>query len=77
MTAHKGTGASYRQVALLIDIDFGYWRRLTMGERCPSRDVAERIIAVLELDNDLATELRDAYVDSGDGWRTKELEARS
>jgi ribosome-binding protein aMBF1 (putative translation factor) len=48
--AHRRTGASYRRVAAAIGIDFSYWRRITLGQRCPSVEVAERIIRVLRLD---------------------------
>lgn len=61
--AHKRNGLSYRQVARALGIDHGYWRRLTLGERCPSGDVAERIIRVLDLDDDLAEALRGAAVE--------------
>jgi cyanate lyase len=61
--AHRLTGCSYRRVAAAIGIDWGYWRRLTLGERCPSREVAERIVAVLGLDPDTATQLREEAVE--------------
>lgn len=61
--AHQQTGMSYRQVARAISIDWGYWRRLTRGERCPSRQVAQRIISTLHLPDDVAQELLEASVD--------------
>lgn len=60
--AHRDTGMSYRAVSRLIGIDHGYWRRLTLGERCPRRAVAEQIIEVLELDDDLAARLLEVAV---------------
>jgi cyanate lyase len=52
--AHTRSGMSYRAAARRLRIDWGYWRRLTRGERCPSVEVAQRIIAALELDDDTA-----------------------
>ena len=61
--AHRHTGASYRRVAAAIGIDYSYWRKLTMGERCPSVEVAERIIRVLRLDDDTTAWLRAEAVE--------------
>lgn len=55
--AHETTGGSYRAVAAAIGIDYGYWRRLTRGERCPSREVARQIALVLELDDEVVDAL--------------------
>lgn len=64
--AHQRTGASYRRVAAAIGIDFSYWRRITLGQRCPSTLVAEDIIYVLRLDErdpDAARWLREVAVE--------------
>ena len=55
--AHADTGLSYRQVGDQLDLDWSYWRRLTRGERCPSRQVAGRIVDLLDLGDDVAAEL--------------------
>lgn len=55
--AHRRSGGTYRSVAAVIGIDWGYWRRLTRGERLPSQQVVWRIAEVLDLDDDLAAEL--------------------
>ena len=60
--AHKRTGASYRAVASAIGIDWSFWRRLTRGERCPSRQVALRICDVLQLDDEIVDRLMAAAV---------------
>lgn len=56
-------GLSLRQAGRLLDIDWSYLRRLCRGERCPSREVAERLIWGLDLDPEVAEELREAAVD--------------
>jgi hypothetical protein len=63
LRAHLATGGSYRKVARALDVDVAMWWRMCRGERVPSRPVAERIIARLGLDNDLAEDLRAAAVD--------------
>jgi len=55
--AHKRSGFSFRGAAGRLGLDWSYWRRLCRGERCPSREVAARIIQTLNLDDDTATEL--------------------
>lgn len=60
---HAKTRLSYRAVAKVIGIDHGYWRRLTVGERCPSAHVSRRIIDVFRLDDDTAAELLAGSVD--------------
>ena len=60
--AHDRTGASFRRVGRALGIDWSYWRRLTRGERAPSVQVAERIIEVLDLPDDVAGELIEAAV---------------
>lgn len=60
---HAATGMPYGLIAQEIGIDGSYWRRLTLGERCPSRDVAQRIIDTLRLPDDVAQELLEASVD--------------
>lgn len=57
---HIGTGESYRRVARTLDLDLAMWWRLTRGQRCPSPEAAERIIERLELDTEIAEELRMA-----------------
>jgi ribosome-binding protein aMBF1 (putative translation factor) len=52
--AHAASGWSYRQAARRLRIDWSYWRRITRGERCPSRQIAQRIIWTLDLDDDTA-----------------------
>ena len=67
--AHTSTGGSFRAVARRIGIDHAYWRRLTKGERCPSREVAERIINALDLHHHLAEALMAAAVEKpGSRW---------
>jgi cyanate lyase len=55
--AHTKTGSSFRVVARRLRLDWGYWRRLTKGERVPSRQVAQKIIQTLDLDDEVAAEL--------------------
>lgn len=47
-----------RHGAKVLGIDRGYLSRLERGLRCPGRGVAERLIAVLGLDEDVADALR-------------------
>lgn len=60
LTAHRRTERSYRSVAEGLSLDVAMWWRLTRGQRCPSPRVAERIIDRLELDTEIAEELREA-----------------
>jgi cyanate lyase len=55
--AHRATGLTYEQFGSLCGIDGSYWRRLTIGERCPSVPVARQIIDVLDLDPEAADRL--------------------
>ena len=63
LLAHQATGLSYRQIAPYLGVHYSYWRRLTVGERCPSRPVAHRIIQVLDLPEDVIDGLLDEAVD--------------
>ena len=64
--AHGLTGLSYEQIGALCGIDGSYWRRLTIGQRCPSRPVAQRIIQVLDLGHEAADRLlSEAVVGKG------------
>lgn len=67
---HIGTGESYRRIAQTIGLDVAMWWRLTRGQRCPSPEVAERIIDRLELDADTAEELREAASQTSAAVRT-------
>ena len=60
LSAHLVTGASYRRVAEVVGIDVAHYWRITRGERCPSPEVAEQIIDVLELNAEVSEALRDA-----------------
>ena len=60
--AHRRSGGTYRSVAAAIGIDWSFWRRLTRGERCPSRPVAWRICDVLQVPDDVADQLMAAAV---------------
>ena len=63
LVAHQATGLSYRQIAPYLGVHYSYWRRLTVGERCPSRPVAHRIIQVLDLPDTVIDGLLDEAVD--------------
>ena len=63
LLAHQRTGLSYRRIAPYLGIDFSYWRRLCVGERCPSRPVVHRIIQVLDLPDTVIDDLLDEAVD--------------
>ena len=55
-----------REAARAAAVSAGYLSRLERAERCPRVGVAVRLAAVLDLDDDLATELIDASVE--DPW---------
>ena len=63
--AHRRTGLTYDQAGEMCGIDGSYFRRLTVGERCPSRSVALRIIFALDLDPATAEQLLAESVDKG------------
>ena len=61
--AHRQTGLTYEQAGEMCGIDGSYFRRLTIGERCPSRSVAQRIVFALDLDDETAHRLMSESVD--------------
>ena len=63
--AHLRTGASYRRVARALGLDWSFWHRLTLGQRAPSLETAQRIISLLDLPDDLAEELIEVAVATG------------
>ena len=60
--AHAQTGLPYRPVAAALGIDYGFWRRLTLGERAPSIETSFKIIKLLGLDSEDAEQLLDESV---------------
>lgn len=63
LAAHLQSGRSYRAAAKTIGIDVGHWWRITRGDRCPSREVAERIVAAVDLPVIVVDDLMDVAVD--------------
>jgi len=60
--AHARTGLPYRTVAAALDIDYGYWRRLTLGQRAPSFETSFRIIDLFGFDEETAQQLLDESI---------------
>ena len=65
------TGMTFRQAAAKIGTDVGHLHRITRGTRCPSPDVARRLIAVLDLDSATATRLREVAATTVPGQRSR------
>ena len=61
-TARRDAG-SLRAVAERAGISHSFLCQITQGTRCPTRPVAERLIPVLGLDAETASELWDCAVD--------------
>jgi cyanate lyase len=56
------SGRSWRDLARASGVSHPHLVLISQGSRVPSREVARRIIAVLDLDDDLAAELLDEAV---------------
>ena len=56
-------GLTFSQAGAACGIDGSYFRRLTVGERCPSRSVALKIIFALDLDQATAEQLLSESMD--------------
>lgn len=61
-TARQRAGLGVREAARQADLSSGYVAHLEAGSRCPSRTVAARLAAVLELDDDEQAQLHAAAV---------------
>jgi ribosome-binding protein aMBF1 (putative translation factor) len=61
-TARERADLGVRAAARRLEVSSGYLAHLEAGERCPSRTVAERLAAVLELDDDERAQLYAAAV---------------
>jgi cyanate lyase len=66
--AKKLTRYSYRNLAALTGLSAGFLCRVVNGERCPRPDVAERIIAVLDLSEETAEQLRAEAAETTPVW---------
>ncbi|NMI57105.1 MULTISPECIES: helix-turn-helix transcriptional regulator [unclassified Streptomyces] len=60
--ARERAGLGVREAARRTGLSSGYMANLEAGGRCPSRTVAERLAAVLELDDDEQAQLYGAAV---------------
>jgi len=60
--ARQRAGLGVREAARQARLSPGYMAHLEAGSRCPSRTVAERLAAVLELDDDEQAQLYAAAV---------------
>lgn len=60
--AREGAGLGVREAARRAGLSSGYVAHLEAGDRCPSRTIAARLAAVLELDDDEQAQLYAAAV---------------
>ena len=70
-SALNRSGMTFRQAAAEIGTDVGHIHRITRGTRCPSPDVAQRLIEVLDLDPVTAAGLKELAATTVPGQRSR------